>query len=51
MPLATTVEVLKLQGNKCLAHSIFAGRQTLNSSLFPGREISLNKVFRFPSRS
>jgi Uma2 family endonuclease len=50
-PLAKTVEVLKLQGSKYLVHSIFAGRQTLTSSLFPGWEISLDELFRFPSRS
>jgi len=45
-----TVEVLKLQANKYLVHSIFAGRQTLTSSLFPAWEISLDELFRFPSR-
>ena len=50
-PLARTVEVLKLQGNKYLIHSIFAGKQTLTSSLFPGWEMTLEELFRFPSRS
>jgi len=48
-PLARTVEVLKLQGDKYLVHSIFAGKQTLTSSLFPGWEITLDELFRFPS--
>jgi len=49
-PLAKTVEVLKLQGNKYLVDSIFAGRQTFTSSLFPGGEITLDELFRFPVR-
>jgi Uma2 family endonuclease len=48
--LARTVEVLKLQGNKYVVHSVFAGRQTLTSSLFPGWEITLDALFRFPTR-
>jgi len=48
--LAKTVEVLKLQGNKYLVDSIFAGRQTFTSSLFPGWEIVLDELFRFPLR-
>jgi Uma2 family endonuclease len=50
-PLAGTVEVLKLRGNKYLVDSILSGRQTLTSSLFPGWEITLDELFRFPSRS
>jgi Uma2 family endonuclease len=50
-PLARMVEILKLQGNKYLVHSIFAGKQTLTSSLFPGWEMALDELFRFPSRS
>ncbi len=49
-PLARTVEVLKLHGNKYLVHAVFAGRQTLTSPQFPGWEITLDELFRFPSR-
>ena len=49
-PLAKTVEVLKLQGNKYLVDSIFAGHQTFTSSLYPGWEITLDELFRFPVR-
>ena len=50
-PLARTVEVLKLQGNQYLVHSILAGKQTLTSSLFPAWQMTLDELFRFPSRS
>ena len=50
-PLAKTVEVLKLQGNKYLVDSVFAGRQTFTSALFPGWEIALDELFRFPVRA
>jgi Uma2 family endonuclease len=48
-PLARTVEVLRLQGDKYLLHSIFAGSQTLTSPMFPDWEITLEELFRFPS--
>jgi Uma2 family endonuclease len=49
-PLARTVEVLKLEGDKYLVDSILAGKQTLTSPLFPGWGITLDELFRFPSR-
>ena len=39
-----------LQGNKYLVDSVFAGRQTFTSTLFPGWEIALDELFRFPVR-
>jgi Uma2 family endonuclease len=49
-PLAKTVEALKLQENKYLVDSALAGRQKFASSLFPGWEITLDELFRFPVR-
>jgi hypothetical protein len=48
--LAKTVEVLRLHGDKYVVESILAGRQTFSSSLFPGWEITLDQLFRFPVR-
>jgi Uma2 family endonuclease len=48
--LAKTVEVLRLHGDKYVVESILAGRQTFSFSLFPGWEITLDQLFRFPVR-
>jgi len=46
-PLAKTVEVLKLQGEKYLVDAILAGDQTLTSGLFPGWQLPLSELFDF----
>jgi len=49
-PVAKTVELLKLQGNKYLVDSVLAGGQILKSSLFPGWELPLERLFDFHGR-
>jgi Uma2 family endonuclease len=48
-PQAKTVEILQLHGKKYLVDSILAGEQALTSSQFPGWQLPLGELFRFPS--
>jgi len=49
-PVAKTVEVLKLQGNKYFVDSALAGEQKVTSSEFPGWELPLSELFDFRGR-
>ncbi len=49
-PLPRTVELLQRAADKYLVEAVYAGWQTLTSSLFPGWEITLDELFRFPAR-
>lgn len=49
-PQAKTVEILKLEGAKYLVDAIFAGGQSLTSSLFSDWQLSLDELFDFRTR-
>jgi Uma2 family endonuclease len=48
--LAKTVEVFRLQGKQYLVEAVLAGDQVLTSSLFPGWQLPLSKLFDFRGR-
>ena len=47
---AKTVEVLRLHGKKYFVDATLAGEQVLTSAQFPGWQLPLADLFRFPSR-